>query len=186
MNIIELLLLSIALAMDAFAVAICIGISTKKQIFTVMLIVGFYFGLFQGIMPVIGFYAGTLFAKYITEIDHWVPFLILFFIGAKMIYESIKHKNTECREINLKMKVMLCLAIATSIDALAVGISFAFLQVNLLFSTLLIGVVTFIFSGAGVKIGNAFGCRYKLIVERLGGVILVLIGVKILVEHLVF
>ena len=185
MSITELLLLAIALAMDAFAASICIGISIKKQLFTAMLVAGLYFGFFQGIMPVIGYYAGIFFARYITEIDHWVAFIILVFIGGKLIYESIKHRNSECREINMKTKIMLCLAIATSIDALAVGISFAFLHVNLIISAIIIGVTTFAISAVGVKIGNVFGCRYKLIAERVGGVILILVGVKILLEHLI-
>ena len=185
MRILELLLLSIALSMDAFAVAICIGLSIKKQIVYTMVIVGCYFGFFQAMMPVVGYFGGKFFAKYIMEIDHWVAFIILFIIGFKMIYESVKHRKSECREINLKNSVLLYLALATSIDALAVGISFAFLQVNILFSVLLIGATTFTFSAIGVKIGNTFGCKYKLIAERFGGVILILIGVKILIEHLI-
>ena len=185
MNILELLLLAIALAMDTFAAGVCIGLSAQKQSFKAMLTSGMYFGLSQALMPVFGYFAGIFFARYIMDIDHWVVFCILSFIGGKMLWESRQNADCGCRELTIQARVLLPLALATSIDAMAVGISFAFLQVNLWLAVCLIGIVTFVISAVGVKIGSVFGSRYRVLAERLGGVVLILIGVKVLVEHLI-
>jgi len=184
MTIIELLILSVALAMDTFAVGICFGLSMQKIILRKAIIIGLYFGIFQAVMPLLGFLAASLFSEYIIAYDHWVAFLLLCFIGGKMIFGSFKNDEPSNDEASIKPKIMLPLAIATSIDALAVGVSFSFLQVNILPAVLIIGAITFILSIIGVKIGNIFGAKYKSKAEFAGGVILILIGTKILLEHL--
>ena len=183
MSIIELLLLAIGLSMDAFAVSICKGLSVKKLEVKHALLAGLYFGGFQALMPVIGFFAGSYFADIISSYDHWVVFILLLLIGGNMIRESFD-KDEENLNDSFGFKTMLLLAIATSIDALAVGVSFAFLQVNIVMAASFIGVVTFILSAIGIKIGNIFGTRYKSKAELAGGIILILIGLKILLEHL--
>lgn len=185
MGIFELLLLSIGLGMDAFAVSVCKGISMKKMDWKKACIVGLYFGGFQALMPVIGYFLGTSFQSIITNIDHWVAFVLLGIIGGKMIQEAFQ-KDTDEEEYSsdVSVKTMLILSVATSIDALAVGITFAFFNVNLLLAITFIGLITFVLSVVGTKIGNRFGDKYKGKAEFIGGIILILIGFKILFEHL--
>lgn len=184
MNLIELIILSIGLAMDAFSVAICKGLAMKKMNWKHAIIIGLYFGGFQALMPAIGFLLGVGFEDKITSIDHWIAFTLLAIIGGKMILESIKKENDASYNSSIGVKVMLILAIATSIDALAVGITFAFLKTNIVLAIILIGIITFAISVLGVKIGNIFGDKYEKKAELVGGVILVFIGLKILLEHL--
>lgn len=185
MGIFELLLLSIGLGMDAFAVSVCKGISMKKMDWKKACIIGLYFGGFQALMPVIGYFFGTSFQSIITNIDHWVAFVLLGIIGGKMIQEAFqKDKDEEEYSSDVSVKTMLILSVATSIDALAVGITFAFLNVNLLLAITFIGLITFVLSVVGTKIGNRFGDKYKGKAEFIGGIILILIGFKILFEHL--
>lgn len=183
MEIIELILLSIGLGMDAFAVSVCKGISMKKMNWKKACIIGLYFGGFQAIMPVIGYFFGSSFESIITNIDHWIAFILLAIIGAKMIQEAFQKEEEEYNE-DISVKTMLVLSIATSIDALAVGITFAFFKVNLLLAITLIGTITFILSVIGTKIGNKFGDKYKSKAELAGGIILIIIGLKILLEHI--
>ena len=185
---IEILLIGVGLSMDAFAVSICKGLGmtnvNRKQALTI----GLYFGGFQALMPFIGYMLGIRFEKYITSIDHWIAFILLGFIGGKMVVEAIREKD-EAVEVGkmdppLDLKEMFILAIATSIDALAVGITFAFLQVPIVEAISIIGITTFVISVIGVYVGNFFGNRYKKKAELAGGIILILIGLKILLEHL--
>ncbi len=182
MSFLELFLLAIGLSMDAFAVSICKGLSVKELKLKHALIVGIYFGGFQGLMPTIGYFAGSWFADMISAYDHWIVFILLALIGGNMIKESFGEEE----EVNdsFGFKTMLLLAIATSIDALAVGVSFAFLQVNIVYAASVIAITTFVCSAIGIKIGNIFGSKYKSKAELTGGVILILIGTKILLEHL--
>ena len=184
MTYVELFILAVGLSMDAFAVAICLGLTLKKADFRKSLIVGFYFGVFQAGMPLIGYMAASLFANQIIDYDHWIAFVLLCFLGGKMILGSFKKECCPDTEVSLKPTRMLPLAVATSIDALAVGVSFAFLQVSIIPAVSLIGITTLIISMLGVKIGNAFGMIFKSKAELAGGVILILIGIKILLEHL--
>ena len=185
MSIPELLITAVALAMDTFAVGICMGLAMPKFSLKSALIIGLYFGIFQAVMPLIGFITASLFAQRIIAFDHWIAFGLLCFLGGKMIYGSFKKDDGTCTEPSLKPLIMLPFAVATSIDALAVGVSFAFLRVNIVPAILIIGITTLVISGVGVKIGNVFGSKHKSKAELAGGVILILIGVKILVEHLV-
>ena len=182
MGFIELLLIAVGLSMDAFAVSVCKGLSVKKVGVKHAALAGLYFGGFQFLMPVIGYLLGFRFESVIESIDHWVAFVLLAFIGGNMIKESFG----KAEELNddFGVKTMLLMAIATSIDALAVGITFAFLEVQILPAAGLIGVTTFLLSFVGIYIGNAFGTRYKSKAELAGGIILVVIGVKILLQHL--
>ena len=186
MSLIELFILAVGLSMDAFAVAICTGLTMPRATMKKALIVGLYFGIFQAGMPVIGYFVANLFANKITAYDHWIAFALLCFLGGKMIWESFKKE--ECggakQEASLGPKKMLPLAVATSIDALAVGVSFAFLRVSIIPAVALIGVTTLVISMAGVKIGHVFGRRFQSKAEFAGGIILALIGLKILLEHL--
>ena len=185
MRFYELLLIAIGLSMDAFAVSICKGLSMKSSCGKNAAIIGLFFGGFQALMPLIGWALGCQFESVITEYDHWIAFALLLFIGGKMVIESMKPDDeNEDEEYKLDIKELFLLAIATSIDALAVGVTFAFLQVSIVPSITLIGITTFLFSFAGVYIGNKFGLKFKSGAELAGGVILVLIGVKILLEHL--
>lgn len=205
MNVLELFIISIGLSMDAFAVAICSGLAMTKLTIKKASTVGLYFGIFQGVMPLIGYIFAKQFANKIMAFDHWIAFVLLCFIGGKMVIESFKREgcadricpaetcmDRECpggerpskKEASLKPVEMLPLAIATSIDALAVGISFAFLRVNIVSATLFIGIITLILSMLGVKIGNIFGARFKSRAELSGGIILMLMGLKILLEHM--
>lgn len=188
MNLFEIILLSIGLAMDAFAVAICKGLESKKATVKNMAIVGAWFGIFQGAMPVIGYLLGTIFAGFISSIAPYVSFAILLLIGINMIKESFEKEGCECCGgiTNLTFKVMFVLAIATSIDALAVGVTFALTEVNVILACSLIAIITFIISGIGYKIGNIFGSKYKNKAEFIGGLILIGIGLKILIEGVFF
>ena len=184
MSILEILLLGIGLSMDAFAVSICKGLSTKRLQTRHYLIIGAWFGGFQALMPTIGFFLGSTFEQYITAFDHWVAFVLLPAIGAGMIKESLSKEESNGND-SFSFKTMLLLALATSIDALAVGITFALLpDVNVPLAVCLIGITTFDCSAAGLKVGNLFGLKYKAKAELAGGIILILIGLKILLEHL--
>lgn len=205
MNLIEMFVLAVGLSMDAVAVAICTGLTMRRATAKKATVVGLYFGFFQAIMPLIGYSIATRFAEQVVAYDHWIAFGLLAFLGVRMIVESFERegcpdrecpagtcKDRECpggkrpdtREASLKPAAMLPLAVATSIDALAVGVSLAFLQVNILQPILLIGITTFALSAFGVKVGNIFGTGFKSKAELVGGIMLVLIGSKILVEHL--
>lgn len=179
----EILLIGIGLAMDAFAVSICKGLSMKTMSWRKAIIVGLYFGAFQALMPVIGYFLGATFEGIVTKVDHWIAFGLLTIIGINMLKEAFG-KNEEKHDDSVDFKTMILLAIATSIDALAVGITFAFLKVNIISATIMIGVVTFVICVIGVKIGNKFGNKYEKKAETTGGLILILIGIKILLEHL--
>ena len=184
MSILEILLLGIGLSMDAFAVSICKGLSTKRLQAKHYLIIGAWFGGFQALMPTIGYFLGSAFEQYITAFDHWIAFVLLAAIGAGMIKESLSKEESDGND-SFSFKTMLLLALATSIDALAVGVTFALLpDVNVPLAVSLIGVTTFLCSAAGLKVGNVFGLRYKSRAEFAGGLILILIGLKILLEHL--
>lgn len=183
MDLFTLFTLAVGLSMDAFAVSICKGLAMKKATMGKAAIVGLWFGGFQAGMPALGYLLGTQFKDQITAIDHWIAFLLLGMIGMNMIKEARSDEEEETDD-SLAVKVMFLLAVATSIDALAVGITFAFLNVNIAMAALLIGACTFFISATGVKIGNIFGTRYKSRAEFTGGVILVLLGIKILLEHL--
>lgn len=183
MSFIDIFLIGIALSMDAFAVSICKGLSVKKVSAKHVLTVGVYFGGFQALMPTLGFLLGYRFESFITSIDHWIAFILLALIGGNMIREALG-KDEEHENDDFSFKAMLPLAVATSIDALAVGISFAFLGVDIVTAALLIGATTFVLSGAGIFVGNIFGSKYKSKAELAGGIVLILIGAKILLEHL--
>lgn len=182
MGLVDLFLIAVGLSMDAFAVAICKGLSVKKVSLKHGIIAGVYFGGFQAGMPLLGYLLGSSFAKYIEAFDHWVAFGLLGIIGFNMIRES--RKKEEELNASFGFKVMLPMAVATSIDALAVGVSFAFMRVQIGWAVAFIGVTTFLLSAIGVKIGNHFGVKYKSKAELFGGVVLILLGIKILLEHL--
>lgn len=184
MNILEILLISVSLAADAFAVSICKGLSLKKINFKDALIVGLWFGVFQALMPTIGYFLGESFEHIITSIDHFIAFILLLIIGSKMIAESFKKE--EKVDSNLGVKTMAVLAVATSIDALVVGIAYvcAYGSKNAFLTFSMIGIITFILSIVGVYIGNKFGSKYKNVAEFTGGLILILLGIEILLEHL--
>lgn len=184
MSWIELFLIATGLSMDAFAVSICKGLAMKRCTLGKAGIVGLYFGGFQALMPLIGYFLGVQFRDVITSVDHWIAFILLGVIGGNMIREALGTEACETADASLDVRNMLALAVATSIDALAVGVTFAFLQVNIVPAVCFIGVITFTLSAAGVKIGNVFGTRFKAKAELAGGVILILIGAKILLEHL--
>ena len=188
LNIFELFILAVGLSMDAFAVAICKGLATRELKPRHMLTVGAWFGGFQAIMPLIGYFVGTAFAKYVTAIDHWIALVLLCGIGGNMIKESFD-KCDECKDASLGFKTMLVMAIATSIDALAIGVSFAFTDFEpdwfVYIAFTLIGIITFTLSSIGVKIGNIFGTKYKSKAEFAGGFILILLGLKILLRSIV-
>ena len=183
MELLEIILIAIGLAMDAFAVSICKGLSMKKMNWKKALIVGLYFGIFQGLMPVIGYLLGTSFESLVTKIDHWIAFGLLVFIGGNMLKEAFGNDSENCND-NVDFKTMVFLAIATSIDALAVGITFVFLKTNIILASLAIGIITFAICVIGVKIGNKFGDKYERKAETVGGLILIFMGIKILLEHL--
>lgn len=183
MGIVELFILAVGLSMDAFAVSICKGLAGGKAGLREMGLAGVWFGGFQALMPVIGYVLGAAFADYITAYDHWIAFLLLGLIGANMIKEALSDEEEEVSD-SFGVKTMFLMAIATSIDALAVGVTFAFLRVNIFAAAAFIGCTTFICSAVGVKIGSIFGIRFKSKAELAGGVILILLGIKILLEHL--
>lgn len=180
MGLLELFVLAVGLSMDAFAVSICKGLSLGKIKAKHMCIAGAWFGGFQALMPLIGYFLGSFFAEAITKYDHWIAFVLLVLIGGNMIKEAFGKEE----ELNnaMDVKTMFLLAVATSIDALAVGVTFAFLQVQIIPAIIFIGAVTFAFSAVGIKIGSIFGTKYKSKAEFIGGVILILIGLKILLE----
>lgn len=183
MRILEILLISVGLAMDAFSVSICKGLSMKKLSWKKTIIIAAYFGIFQALMPVIGFLLGSTFESLVTKIDHWIAFILLGIIGANMIKDAFSEESDNVND-KVDYKTMIILAIATSIDALAIGITLAFLKTNIVFSIMSIGIVTFALSIFGVIIGNNFGSKYEKKAEIFGGIILILIGLKILLEHL--
>ena len=184
MNIFELLLIAVGLSMDAFAVSICKGLSVQRLKPRHYLLTGAWFGGFQALMPSIGFLLGSAFDQYINAFDHWIAFVLLAFIGGNMVRESLSG-DEECHDDSFGLRTMFLLAVATSIDALAVGVTFALLpDVHILSAVSLIGVTTFLLSAVGLKVGNVFGLRYKARAELAGGVILILMGLKILLEHL--
>ena len=185
MGIAELFILAVGLSMDAFAVSVCKGLSIQKLKPRHAVIVGAWFGAFQALMPAIGWLLGSAFADMIEAVDQWIAFVLLALIGGNMIREALGHEEEDA-DPSLAPIAMLLLAVATSIDALAVGVTFAFLRVAVVPAVTLIGVCTFAISAAGVKIGNVFGARYKSRAELLGGIVLVLIGLKILLDHLGF
>lgn len=184
MSIIELFIIAVGLSMDAFAVSVCKGLSVPRAKKSHLIITGLYFGGFQALMPLIGYLLGVNFRHMITSVDHWIAFILLALIGVNMIREA--REETEALDASFSVKAMLPLAIATSIDALAVGITFAFLHVQIVPAITFIGVTTFILSVIGVKIGNLFGAKYKSYAEIAGGIVLILLGCKILLEHLGF
>lgn len=185
MGIVELFLIAVGLSMDAFAVSVCKGLAMRRCTWKKGVIVGLYFGGFQALMPLLGYALGVQFKEVITSIDHWIAFILLGLIGLNMVREALGDCETdEEEEESLDVRTMLGLAIATSIDALAVGVTFAFLQVQIVPAVCFIGGITFTLSVAGVKIGNIFGTKYKSKAELAGGVILFLMGCKILLEHL--
>ena len=182
MTLLDLILIAVGLSMDAFAVSICKGLSVSKVRMRHRLSVGLYFGGFQALMPLIGYLLGSQFQQMITSVDHWIAFVLLVIIGINMIREA--RGNAEEVDASFGVKSMLPLAVATSIDALAVGVTFAFLQVNILAAVSFIGATTFVLSIVGLTVGNLFGARYKSRAEILGGIVLIVMGIKILAEHL--
>lgn len=186
MGLFEIFMIGVGLSMDAFAASICKGLNMRRLNVKNMLIIGLFFGGFQALMPAVGWILGKQFEVYITSVDHWVAFALLAFIGGKMIYDVFHGDEDGCcneKTDKLDMKEVLTLAVATSIDALAVGISFAFLQVEILKAVSVIGVTTFVLSAVGVAVGNMFGAKYEKNATLAGGIILILIGLKILLEH---
>lgn len=183
MGFFEIVLIGLGLAMDAFAVSICKGLSMKKMNWKNAIIIALYFGIFQALMPIIGYFLGTTFSNLVENVDHWIAFILLAIVGGNMIKDSF---DDECEKRNEKVdfKTMIVLAIATSIDALAVGVTFAFFKTNIILSVFIIGIITFILSLVGVKIGNRFGDKFQNKAELTGGIILIIIGTKILLEHL--
>ena len=185
MSFLEICLLGVGLAMDAFAVSICKGLNMKKINYWKSILIALFFGFFQFLMPVLGFYLGSQFEQYIENFDHWIIFGLLLFIGVKMIIEAVSEKQDEDNVSSKNFIVeLLILSVATSLDALAVGITFAFLQVNVFLSSIIIGVITFAISFVGVIIGNFFGEKFKKPAEITGGIILICIGLKVLLQHL--
>ncbi len=184
MGLAELFILAVGLSMDAFAVAVCKGLSLKRVTLKNSMWVGLWFGAFQALMPLVGFLLGTQFKDSITAVDHWIAFVLLGLIGANMIREAVSgDEESVCDD--LSARAMFPLAVATSIDALAIGVTLAFINVdNIAAAVGFIGVVTFLISAFGVKIGNIFGAKYKSKAELVGGVILIILGIKILIEHL--
>jgi len=187
MKLLDIVLIAVGLSMDAFAVSIILGLSVEKPKIREMLIPGIFFGGFQALMPITGYFASFYFASKINAFEHWIAFVLLGFIGGKMIKDSLSKKREKPNEYSFQFIRMLGLAIATSIDAFAVGVTFAFFKNTPIFrAAIIIGSITFVFSIAGVKIGNIFGTRFKSKAEFTGGVVLVLLGIKIVVEHIFF
>ncbi len=182
MSLWELLVIAVGLSMDAFAVSVCKGLSVQKVKPKHYLIVAAYFGGFQALMPLLGYLLGVRFEAMVANVDHWIAFVLLGLIGANMVRES--RAGEEKLDDSFTVSTMLLLAVATSIDALAIGVTFAFLGVNIVEAIILIGITTGIISGVGLKIGNVFGSRYKSKAEMAGGIVLILMGTKILVQHL--
>ena len=185
MELAELLIIAVGVSMDAFAVSICKGLSVQNVRLKHAGLTALWFGGFQALMPLLGFFLGVSFADFVSNVDHWIAFILLGIIGFNMIKESF-HKDEDCRvDPDFSLKTMLAMAVATSIDALAIGVSFAFLKVNIWYAVLFIGMTTAAFSGVGVYIGNIFGNRYKSKAEFAGGFILIVMGLKILLDHTV-
>lgn len=188
MGFVELFLIGVGLSMDAFAVSICKGLGMKRLNMKQALVIGLFFGGFQALMPLIGWALGTQLADFITPIDHWIAFVLLALIGGKILFDAFRGGDEgdagEPKDTRLDLKELLMLAIATSIDALAVGITFAFLDVNIVVAIAVIGVTTFVLSVVGVAVGHVFGARYEKGATIAGGIVLILIGCKILLEHL--
>lgn len=185
MSLLEIIIIAISLSMDALAVAICKGLSVEKITIKQSSLVGLYFGLAQAVMPILGFMLASTFSNYIKAIDHWIAFVLLSLIGINMILESLKNDDKEEEVKNqFSFKALFPLAIATSIDALAVGVTFAFFSVNIILAATLIGAITFALSMVGAKLGAKLGEKFKKNAERLGGSVLVIMGIKILVTHL--
>ncbi|MBP3426418.1 MAG: manganese efflux pump [Rikenellaceae bacterium] len=184
MSFVELLIIAVGLAMDAFAVSVCKGLSVRRVRVSQALTAGVWFGGFQALMPVAGWLLGVSFAEAVESVDHWVAFVLLGVIGGNMIREAVSAQEECEHDSDFSPRAMLPMAVATSIDAMAVGVSFAFLRVSMWQAATIIGVVTFALSAVGVALGSRLGCRFKQRAELVGGVILVLMGVKILVEHL--
>lgn len=189
MGIIEIFLVGVGLSMDAFAVSICKGLGMRRVNYVHALVIALFFGLFQALMPLAGWALGSSFAAYIEPIDHWVAFVLLALVGGKMLWDAVRGEEGEgascdVDQSKLDYRELLMLAVATSIDALAVGIGFAFLQINIWSAVAIIGVTTFVLSFAGVVVGNRFGARYERPSAIIGGIVLIAIGLKILLEHL--
>lgn len=185
MSLLTLFITAVGLSMDAFAVSVCKGLSMKKLSWKKAVIIGLWFGGFQALMPTLGYLLGTRFEGYVNAIDHWIAFVLLALIGVSMVREARSPEKDETND-STDLKTMFLLAVATSIDALAVGVTYAFLQVRILPAVSFIGIITLILSIVGVKIGNMFGLKYKAKAEIFGGIILILMGLKILLEHLGF
>lgn len=183
MSLLTLFITAVGLSMDAFAVSVCKGLAIKKFNWKKACIVGLWFGGFQALMPLLGYLLGSQFKQSVETVDHWIAFVLLALIGINMIKEALS-RDEETADDSLAVKTMLLLAVATSIDALAVGITYAFLRVDIVPAVSFIGATTFTLSAAGVKVGNVFGMKYKARAELAGGIILILIGIKILLEHL--
>lgn len=186
MSVIEIAIIGIGLAMDAFAVSICKGLAMKKMSYQKAIIIALFFGGFQALMPAIGYVLGITFASKIAAIDHWIAFILLGLIGVNMIKEALGKEDDECLDDALHFGDLIMLSIATSVDALAVGITFAFFNVSIVLSTSIIGFITFIICIIGVKVGNVFGEKYKSKAELTGGILLIIMGCKILLDHLFF
>ena len=187
MGFFEIFMIGVGLSMDAFAASVCKGLNMRRMNIKNMLVIGLFFGGFQALMPAVGWVLGKQFENYITSVDHWVAFALLVFIGGKMIYDVFEDKGEDDygeKTDRVDVKEIFTLAIATSIDTLAVGISFAFLQVDIVKAASVIGITTFLLSAAGVAVGNIFGAKYEKKATLAGGIILVLIGLKILLEHM--
>jgi len=183
MGLLEIILIALGLSMDAFAVSIILGLSIKKPSIKEYLLPGVCFGFFQGVMPLIGYFIGTHLSSKIQTLDHWVAFILLGFIGGKMIMDSFSKKEQKVNEKPFQLVKMLLLGVATSIDALAIGVTFAFFKVNIFKAAIIICITTLCMSIAGVKIGNMFGAKYKSKAEFIGGAILVILGLRILIGH---
>ena len=186
MSVFTLFLIAVGLSMDAFAVAICKGLAVKKAGIKQMVLAGLWFGGFQALMPALGYLFGATLKSYVENYTHWIAFILLGCIGANMIKEAVSKKDDceDCSSASMGMKEMFTLAVATSIDALIVGVGYAFLpNVNIVAAVGFIGIITFVFSAAGIKIGNIFGVKFKKKAEIAGGVILILMGLKTLLEH---
>lgn len=184
MSLFTLFVTAVGLSMDAFAVSVCKGLAMKKLSVKKALVIGLWFGGFQALMPTVGYLLGSRFEQYVTAIDHWIAFVLLALIGANMIKEALSKDEGSDANDSVDPKTMFLLAVATSIDALAVGVTYAFLQVAIIPAVSFIGVTTFLLSVAGVKVGNVFGMKYKSRAELAGGIILIVMGLKILLEHL--
>ena len=187
MGFVELFLVAVGLSMDAFAVSVCKGLCMKRLDVRQALVIALFFGGFQALMPLVGWALGTQFEQYITPVDHWIAFVLLAFIGGKMLWDAFRGGEEELScpaDGKLDLRELVMLSVATSIDALAVGITFAFLRVDIVSSVALIGATTFVLALAGVAVGHRFGARYEKPATIVGGIVLVLIGTKILLEHL--